>query len=339
MDLFSTDVLTAVVQDLKRPPSFLLDNFFPAVQNESSEEIHFDVDNSKRRMAPFVSPLVEGKIVAGRGFTTNTFRPAYVKDKRVWDGSRALKRMMGERIGGSLTPEARMQAILALELEDQIRMLNRRFEWMAANALYSGSVTVSGEKYPSVVVDFGRDGALTVTLSGGNRWDQSGVNPLDNLQTWANLILQKTGVRPTKVVMTLDAWAAFRNNTFVKERISTQRRLGEMPTLSQGTLEDEGGTWMGQIDGFDIYAYSAWYVDDNGVEQPILPAATVLMVGPLNGVRAFGAIKDETAGYQPLEYFPKSWVENDPPLRFLMMQSAPLMVPYRVNASLRATVL
>ena len=56
------------------------------------------------------------------------------------------------------------------------------------------------------------------------------------------------------------------------------------------------------------------------------------------GVRAYGAIRDEDAGFQALPYFAKSWKENDPSVRYLLMQSAPLTVPYRINASFCATV-
>jgi len=59
----------------------------------------------------------------------------------------------------------------------------------------------------------------------------------------------------------------------------------------------------------------------------------------IEGYRAFGAIRDEAAGFQAVPYYVKSWLEEDPAVRFIMMQSAPLVVPYRVDASLCATVL
>jgi hypothetical protein len=40
-----------------------------------------------------------------------------------------------------------------------------------------------------------------------------------------------------------------------------------------------------------------------------------------------------------MEYFTKSWTIPDPSTRILLMQSAPLMVPYRINASFSAKVL
>ena len=39
-----------------------------------------------------------------------------------------------------------------------------------------------------------------------------------------------------------------------------------------------------------------------------------------------------------MPFFSKSWTEPDPAVRYLLMQSAPLPVPYRINASLGATV-
>ena len=41
----------------------------------------------------FVSPVVAGRIVESQGFTTNTFKPAYIKDKRAFNVDRPLKRV------------------------------------------------------------------------------------------------------------------------------------------------------------------------------------------------------------------------------------------------------
>ena len=80
-DLFSTDVLNRVVASLLGESQFLLDRYFGMSQTETSEEIHFDVMNGKRRISPFVSPLVEGQIVDSLGFVTNTLKPAYIRTK------------------------------------------------------------------------------------------------------------------------------------------------------------------------------------------------------------------------------------------------------------------
>jgi hypothetical protein len=215
-------------------------------------------------------------------------------------------------------------------------------EWMASQILQTGKVTISGDNYPAVQVDFLRDAALTIAFANANNWAQGvDVNPLDNLQDWALLTLQLVGANPVDVVMDVEAWKAFRNNPNVKERLTLQRQLGQMPTMAQDAMFGmEGGQYQGYIDNFNIFTYAGYYLDDNGATQPMLPKGTVLMSGPqLQGYRAFGAIKDERAGYQSMPYFVKSWLEEDPAVRYLLMQSAPLLVPYRPNAMLCATVL
>ena len=58
----------------------------------------------------------------------------------------------------------------------------------------------------------------------------------------------------------------------------------------------------------------------------------------LEGVRAFGSIYDEDFAYGALAYAPKTWVEKNPSRRHLLMQSAPVVVPARVNALAAAKV-
>jgi Phage major capsid protein E len=336
-DLFSTNTMLGVVNSLIATPQFLLDRYFPTMQTENTEEIHFDVIDKTRRLAPFVSPVVAGKVVQSQGFTTKTFKPAYIKDKRVFDGNRPFKRSAGEPVGGSLDPMNRRMAQVAFELQDQLDMVNRRLEVMAAEALRTGAVTISGDQYPTQNVAFGRSAGNTVALAGAARWNQAGVNPLDSLQDWSQLVLQKVGAMPMDVIMTVDVWKVFRENSFVKQRLE---KMNWSAPMVQDAQVVEGGVSMGNIDGYNIFVYAGWYLDDNNVEQPILPAGTVLMCGAqLAGIRAFGAIRDEDAGFQALPYYTKSWIDPDPSVRYLLMQSAPLVVPTRVNVSFAATVL
>ena len=338
-DLFSTDVLNRVVASLLGDSQFLLDRYFGMSQTETSEEIHFDVMNGKRRISPFVSPLVEGQIVDTLGFSTTTLKPAYIKDKRVFDMNRPLKRSPGEQIGGTLSPGDRMRALVARDMQDQLSMLNRRLEVMAGEVLTTGKSTISGDKYPTVVLDYGRAAGNTITAS--TLWSVTTSLPLDDLQNWSQIMLQATGVQATDVIMTTDVWAAFRSNPSIKDRLTLQRTANAMPTLTQAAQIQEGGVYMGTVDQFNIFVYAGWYVDPaDGVEKPIIPLTTVILTAPqLEGVRAYGAIRDEAAGLQAVPYFVKSWTEEDPSVRFLMLQSAPLVFPTRPNASFKAKVL
>lgn len=339
MDIFATAALNYVVQNLfAQGQNFLLNRFFPGVQQNQTEEIRFDVINGSRRIAPFCSPLVEGKIVESLGYKTNLFKPAYIKDKRVFDGNRPFRRFPGEQIGGTMDPSARMARILADEEADQINMVHRRLEVMAGEVMTTGKVTISGDKYPTVVVDFARDASLTITLAGAARWNQAGTDPLADLETWANLVLALTGAMPIDVVMGQDAWKIFRANAAVLAYINRFNLNGT--TLKMDAMTREGAVSMGSIAGFNIWVYQGLYYDDvSATTKQILSANSVLLAAPeIEGYQAYGAIRDEQAGFQAQQYFVKSWIEEDPPVRYLMLQSAPLVVPYRPNAMVAATI-
>jgi Phage major capsid protein E len=341
-DVFSTDVLTAVLQSLLGNPQFLLDRYFPITQSESSEQIHFDVIAGKRRIAPFVSPLVEGQIVLSMGYTTNTFTPAYIKDKRVFDMNRPLKRSPGEQIGGGgISPADRLRMMIAFDMQDQLNMLRRRQECMAGEVLATGKSTITGDKYPTVVVDFGRNPTHTIDVSGSAPWTSAGTTLLDNLQDWAQIMLEDTGVYPTDLIMPVDVWKIFRSNVQIQQILNLYRTIGGPPSMDFNAQVTEGGVYMGNIEGFNVFVYSGWFVDPvDGIEKTIIPAKTVIMASPaLQGVQAFGAIRDEEIGLQPIPYYVKSWIQPDPAVRFIMLQSAPLIVPFRPNASLAVKVL
>lgn len=339
MDIYSTASLNRLVQSLKRPQSALLTTFFGEIETSDTEEIKFDVENKKRRIAPFVSPLREGKLVEDEGYVTKSFTPAYIKDKRVHDPNKALKRAAGESIGGDQTPLNRHQANLARSSADQLDMLTRRKEVMASEVLRTGKVTISGEGYPTVVVDFGRNVAHTVALTTTARWGETDVKPLENIEDWTSTVLQNSGAVIRDVIMDTAAWRLFRADADVTKYLDTRPLAASQDAVVALQFAKLGMSYKGQLGELRFWVYQDWYVDENGTEQKMIPDYTVILASPdVDGVQHQGAIRDEEAGLQPLEFFSKSWTVPDPSRRILLMQSAPLLVPYRPDATFCATV-
>lgn len=337
--IYDTNVLIQVVPNLKRAQKFLLDSFFPNIVTADSEFVSIDVDVGKRRMSPFVSPLVEGKLVEQRRYQTNVFKPAYIKDKRAPDLRKPVRRMIGERIGGDMTGAEREMANLEFEMTDQIDILDRRLEWMASQALQTGTVTIAGDGFPSVLVDFGRASALTVALAGGAQWGQAGVVPSVLVEDWGHIMLKESGGVATDIVFTTTPWTLFLQDPVVKATMWYPGQGGAGNVVNVGAQIQRGAQFKGRWGQYNLWVYNDWYVDDNNVEQPMLPDGMIVMTGAdLLGTRAFGQILDPAFNYQALPYAPKTWVENDPPQRMLLMQSSPIVIPSRVNASFAASV-
>lgn len=345
MDIYSLGYLNGVVLSLKRTPAFLLNNFFRQVVMAEQDTVYFDVetDGTKRRLAPIVHPLVPGKLVESQGYETKSIKPAYVKDLRVHDATRPFKRAIGETIGtgSTLTNAQRAELAIRADLRDQVDMLTRRQEVWASQILRTGTLSMNmlmpdgAEK--AITLNFGRHADLTINLGSGTYWGESGVEPIANLEEWSLDVLQKSGSSVRTIVMDPAAWTVFRNSALLSKKLDLLRvKSGE---IDLGSLPDHI-QYKGNDGTFDYWVYADWYLADGAsTETEMLPRGTVLGIGDIMGVRHFGAIKDERAGFQAMEYFSKSWLIEDPSVRNLLMQSAPVLAPYRPNAGFCANVL
>lgn len=338
-EIYSTADLLEVLRRQRGIQPYWL-SFFPRVVTSDREEIIFDqVTDGTRELAPFVAPNVQGRVIRNRGYTTKTFKPAYVKPKHVVDPSQAIPRMAGEALGGSLTMAQRYDARVAENLRIERQMIENRWEWMAAQAVINGSVVVKGQDYPTVTVDFGRDASLTHTLTGTAKWDQSTANPLRDIEDLRRGVHDLSSSTISRLTFGLNAWDLFTQNDAVMKLLDTRYRGSESEynrAISDGQPMEYRGRISGQngMGTLELWTYSQKYRDDDGSLKEFLDPDLVVGSGSgLDGVRCFGAIQDKRAGLSPLAMFPKMWDSEDPAVTYTMTQSAPLMVPVEPNAS------
>ncbi|PTQ70842.1 major capsid protein E [Nitrosomonas oligotropha] len=318
---YDTDTLLGVQNSLDSDDTFLLDLFFPNIVTFDTSSISFDKVDDDGRLAPYVSPMVAGKVMKAKGQVQKKFTPAYLKPKDVVDPERVLIRRAGEEVGGRMSPEQR-------------RRIRRRLEHMAAQVLLQGKITVSGEDYPTVEVDYERTVGNTIVLTLGARWGEATATPLDDIEAWGAL----SEAPINTLVMDRKAYRNFVKNPDVQKLLDGRRNSrSELETgPNNGRLFSYKGTVGSDI---EVWVYSGYYRDEAGNKVNYLPDNTVIAgSAAIDGVRAFGAILDPVAGYQALEMFPKNWISDDPAAEFIMTQSAPLLIPRRPNASIAVTV-
>jgi hypothetical protein len=101
LDLFETRTMLAALEQMLPPKAFFRDTFFSSVETSMTEHVEIDIMKGKRRLAPFISPRKEGKLVERIGFTTRTYKPPYVKPKMVTTAQDFLKRDVGQTIYGA----------------------------------------------------------------------------------------------------------------------------------------------------------------------------------------------------------------------------------------------
>lgn len=339
MNPYDLITLLTVLQTTKSIQPFW-GNWFKQEITFETEKIAFDQVNIEyRRMAPFVAPNVQGRVQRKYGYSTVSYAPAYVKPKDAVRPNQAFARAPGESlVTGNLTAEQRMNAAVTTLLEMQRIKIDNRIEWMRAKAIIDGKVVCEGRDYPKVTIDFNRDSSLTVTLAGAAKWDQSTATPLTDLANGKKSVNALTGQVVRDYVFGANAWALFYAKLdFTK--IQNNMIRGSEGTITQFLEGVEGVEYAGTITGvngaglMNCYVYTQKFVDDDGTVSDILDTNTVVGIASgVEGVDCYGAIEDLGA-MRALKYFPKVYDEEDPSVRYLLTQSAPLPVPKQPNCT------
>lgn len=340
-ELFETRALIGVANQVPSAGAFLQKMFFKQEITSDSEHVDIVVQKGKRKLAPFVSPKIQGKVVTTAKKTINSYKPAYIKDKWVTEAVDVITNSNTVFYADAQNVAQRVAQKVTEEIQEKKENVIRRIEWMASKVLTTGKVEVKGDGIDDVI-DFNFDASQIVVL-GDDTWDNDDVNPINMMRKWRRERIQAGGIAPNVAVFGSDVIDAFLNNPNVKEALDLRR-------VDRGMIDPqllpEGVTYYGYIKeiGTDIYGYDEWYIDDNGVEQPMVPTKGVIY-GSTNakGKRVYGAIKDLKAiGNSSLiatKFFVKSWEVEDPSARYILIQSAPLVVPTIVDAFMFATVL
>ncbi len=342
-EIYDTETLLGVMREQEAANTYWTELLFPNEINFDNEWIDFEkIPSQGRKLAPFVAPLAQGRPIYSDGSRVQRFKPAYVKPKDPVTPTRVMKRRPGEILTDTpQSPAARRDAIIADILSAHRIAIDRRKEWLAAQAILNGSVTIAGEDYPTQVVNFGRAAGHTITLGVAARWGDSGISIMNLIQTWMDTMHDaEFGGAPNRLTVGTGAWAVMRADAEIKALMDTTFRGSDEVNIRRGLIGTGEVRYVGMLDGsLPVYVYNDYYTVDGVVTRFMDPRVVVLTSPAVEGYRCHGAIQDAHANYQPLSIYSRNWIADDPPVEFVMSQSAPLMVPLNPNATLRARVI
>ena len=191
-----------------------------------------------------------------------------------------LKRSAGETIYGGVSPQQRAAEQMGMDLAELESMITRR-ESGCAQLLFTGSVDVVGDGYDETIQYWSANPAEQpyVALGAGDRWNEGTGNPLLDFRAQRRLAIQNSGVNPIDAILGTDALEAMLGNANFKSQLDSRRI--DMGMIDPQNLPN-GVTYWGYLkdSGLDIWSYDEWYLDDNGVEQPMVPTKNVLIGSP-----------------------------------------------------------
>lgn len=257
--------------------TFLRDTFFTDRQYPATPVIEFDFRRGRRKMAPFVAPLVGGKLMERQGFETRFFRAPRIAPVRALRTPDLESRVMGETIYSGRTAAERAAELLA---EDSIycdRAISRREEWMCRNVLVNGKITVTADSGYQMVIDFTESsaGAANNHDVPATKWDAAGSDPLADLETGRLNTIKASGVSPNVVLMGVNAAKVFIRNTAVATLLDKQRYT--IATI-EPIIQDDSVVRIGRVPGMEIYEYVEYFEDDAGTIFPMMPDNFVMLL-------------------------------------------------------------
>ncbi len=343
LDLFQYQTMLRVLEQAKKPKTFLRNNFFSGIEQSMTEQVMIDVYEGKRRTAVYVKPKHAAKVIDRIGYKTNSYKPPYVKMKTDTTAEDFLRRLPGETIfSPGDSPMARAARRVGEDMIEMNDMIDRLEEFQCASLIQNGSYNIVGDGL-SEVIDFGLPGMHNITLTGTSRWSQAASVPMNNLRAWRRQIIQDSGLTPTDVFLASDVVDSFYENVQIQKHMDLWRmNMGTIqPVLDYGA-QDSGVTFLGYINevGLNFWAYDEFYLDPaDGGEKAMIESGNVIMLCKnMRAGRHYGAIRDLRANFA-VPRFPKSWEEEDPSVRWLMVQSAPMMALHQTQAIIVVDVL
>jgi len=340
INIYETRTMMQAIDKMKPVRTFLRDTFFPGIETFPTEKIDVDFRKGKRKMAPFVARNSGGITMDRQGFQTNTWETPYIAPQRALTKNDLTNRMMGENVYSTRTPEQRAMELLARDLIELDDMIARREEWFCRQVLLYGLVTIKGwiDKFGSDYVEDTVNYQFTnkETLAGADAWTEATSKKYEDLKGARLQVIQKSGQNPNIAILANNVVDLFINDANIQ-------KLLDIRNLTIGTVQPsvqaEGVTYIGTLTslGLELYSYDEWFLDDDGVEYPMIPDNYVV-VGRANlGTRLYGAVTqlEESDGefhtYEGTR-IPKVWKDVNNDTKMIRVASRPLPKPEDVDA-------
>jgi len=337
MDIYSTRAQLAAIDLMPREHSVLYDFFGHDAGTVEDDKAIYDYRKGSRRMAPTVHPGTGGVLMERDGFETREIGFCCIAPERIIEDSNLKGRMFGERVLGAMTPQERERKLLARDLMEMRKAIQRRREWMVRQVLLTGKLSVftytnEGRGVEaSMIADYG----FTNNYTPDTAWNQAGATIDEDMHEIFDLVYDGLGTVDKIIMAPNVANAMLANSNFIKQYDLHNADMGKINTQYRGS----GLRFIGyNSDGVQLFSLSGTFVDDDGLVKKLIPdgkliagSNDVLNIyhGPVTQVEETGANAQH-----------KTYIKKEVPLRYgsidgnsikNRLTSCPTVVPANVD--------
>lgn len=340
VSIYEPRTMGRIVQKLPPVRTFFRSTFFKREETFVTKSVDVDFVKGSRKVAPFVSRVIGGKIVPNTGYETKTYTPPLVAPEKVTTVDDLLERRPGENMYSGKTPAQRAVEKMAQDFIDLRQMITRREELMCVQTIFTGQIPIIGDGVNEVITfDFTNKEVISAAAK---KWTNKDSDPIDDLKRWHETVQKKGFINCDICVMGKDVINAFVNHEKVKSVLDVKNY--NLAVIQPRQLPN-GVTYIGTIHelGLDIYKYSEWYLDDwtnpdEPEDKPLVPDNQLaLLSSGADYSMYYGAItliSEPDGNFRTVEgkLVPDTWTKRKPARRFLNLSSAPLPVPHDVDS-------
>jgi hypothetical protein len=345
MDIYSTRAQLKAIEVMPREYSALYDFFGHEAGNVEDDKAIYDFRKGSRRMAPVVHPGTGGVLMDRDGYETREIGFCTIAPERIIEDKNLKGRMFGEDILGAMTPEERERKMLAKDLVDMRKAIQRRREWMVRQVLLTGKLeifTYTNEgrgKNASMIADYG----FTNNFTAGTTWNQAGADINGDMESIFDLVYEGSGYVDMIIMAPDVAGAMLKNGQYIKYFDGRNIDMGKLNTQYRGS----GLRFIGwNADGVEMYSLSGKFVDDDGQVKAVIPSGK-LIAGSRDALNIYhGPVTQVEETGSAAKH--KTYIKKEVPLRYgsidgnaikNRLTSCPTVVPANVDGWCVATVL
>ena len=284
--------LIRVIENIKKPASFLLERLFPQTETILSDILPVEYLKGGRRLAPFVVKGAKPTNIAREKTTINFYRGPLIGARRVISINDIERRIIGENpIYSTLTAEQRAAQIQGNDLKElQAMLINRRAK-MCADLIQTGKIEVKG---------FADDGRLaeedTIEFPGfqtiTKNWSLANAKIFDDLEEASETIQENYGSIPTLLVCGKNILSYMRNNTQFKEFLLSANANAVSWLNFQPQYQSPQVRFIGYLPplNLEVVSYLETFTDDDGTVKPFIDKDSAILCCPGNGKMLYGTV-------------------------------------------------
>lgn len=334
IDLLRYQSLTAAINEIKSPNSFIFNLLFRNHETLLTETVELSTKIGARKIAPMVRKNGEAIMIQGTTAGFATLECPNIRIKMPFSaGELIFQRRPGVGIYDTAQIENAAKAKIATDLAYMADQIANAEELMAAQVL-QGKISYSvneGDQFQATVP---RDAGLSVDESGSNPWASGSVRK--TVVQAKRDINRFSGVSLTHCIMSESASEQFQKNSEIQALLDNRNiTAGDMTLVEQFT--DQGALYLGRAFGVSFWEYSRTAQDVTGADVAMIRDKWVEFVSTSPAAEFttyYGAIPEENGDSLILhtgERFAKSWTQKDPATLMALAHSRPLPWAKRAN--------